>query len=88
MLQQAKKGIKNMGLVDAFSKEDRVEITISQFHDLMKETEKTELILNGLEAEVSPKDLVSIFAPERKSNIELNAFEDAKNGYESAPPNE
>ena len=63
-----------MGLTDVFSKEDRVEITISQFHDLMKESVKSELILNGLEAEVSAKDLMSIFGTERKPNIELKSL--------------
>lgn len=58
-----------MGLTDVFSKEDRVEITISQFHDLMEEAVKTELILNGLEARINAENLLSIFGTERKPNI-------------------
>lgn len=69
-----------MGLLEAFSKDDRMELTVPQFHDLMEEAIKTELILNGLEAEVSAKDLISIFAPERKPNIELRTLDDIEDG--------
>ena len=65
-----------MGLTDVFSKEDRIEITVSQFHDLMKESVKGELIINGLEAEVSAEDLMSIFAPERKQDMQFTTIDD------------
>lgn len=37
-----------MGLVDVFGKEDRVEITFSEFYSLMKEAAKAELVMNAV----------------------------------------
>lgn len=41
-----------MGLVDAFGKEDRVEVTFSDFYKLMKEAVKAELVINAINCDV------------------------------------
>lgn len=37
-----------MGLVDAFGKEDRVELTVSQLYNLVKEAGRADLFRNGV----------------------------------------
>lgn len=41
-----------MGLMDAFSREDRVEITISQLYDLVKEAGRADLFRNGVKNKI------------------------------------
>ena len=41
-----------MGLTDVFGKEDRVQMTFSQFHSLVKEATKAELLMNGIKCGV------------------------------------
>ena len=41
-----------MGLADAFAKEDRVEVTYSNFYKLMRESAKAELIMNAVNCDV------------------------------------
>lgn len=41
-----------MGLADAFGKEDRVNVTFSDFYNLMKEATKAELITNAVNGNV------------------------------------
>lgn len=40
-----------MGLMDAFNPEDRVEIKISDFYKMMKESSKSEILFDILNAE-------------------------------------
>lgn len=37
-----------MSIIDAFAKEDRVEVTFSNFYRLMKEATKAELLMNAV----------------------------------------
>ena len=37
-----------MGLTDVFGKEDRCEVTFSQFYLLVKEASKSDLMMNGI----------------------------------------
>lgn len=41
-----------MGLVDAFNKEDRVQVTFSDFYRLMKYATKAELMMNAVNCNV------------------------------------
>lgn len=41
-----------MGIVDAFSAEDRVQVKFSEFYELMKEATKAELIMNAVNCDV------------------------------------
>ncbi len=41
-----------MGLLDAFSKEDRVEITVSQLYNLISEASKANLFRNGVKNQI------------------------------------
>lgn len=41
-----------MGLVDAFGKEDRVEVTFSVFYKLMKASTESELMMNAVNCNV------------------------------------
>lgn len=44
-----------MGLLDAFSKEDRTEVAFSTFYSLVKEATKCELLLNAVNCDVPHK---------------------------------
>lgn len=44
-----------MGLADAFGKEDRVNVTFSDFYRLVKESSKAELIINAVNCNVPHK---------------------------------
>ena len=44
-----------MGLADALAREDRVEVTFSDFYRLMKESSKAELIINAVNCNVPHK---------------------------------
>lgn len=39
-------------IVDAFAKEDRVEVTFSDFYRLMRESTKSELVMNAVNCNV------------------------------------
>lgn len=41
-----------MGIMDAFSREDRVEITISQMYELIKEAGRADLFRNGVKNKI------------------------------------
>lgn len=41
-----------MGLADAFGKEDRVEVTFSDFYRLVRESAKAELLMNAVKCDV------------------------------------
>lgn len=41
-----------MGLVDAFSAEDRVDVKFSQFYDLMKGCTQREMLMNAVKTRV------------------------------------
>lgn len=41
-----------MGLVDAFAREDRVEVTFSIFYNLMKGCAQREMLMNGVRTKV------------------------------------
>ena len=41
-----------MGIMDAFSREDRVDVTFTDFSRLMKESVKGELIMNAINCNV------------------------------------
>lgn len=41
-----------MGIVDMFKPEDRMEITYSEFFELVKQAEKYEIVINGVNCNV------------------------------------
>ena len=49
-----------MGIVDIFSAEDRVEITVSQLMSLLRETVKAEMLLNGVTNLVAYNDILKV----------------------------
>lgn len=49
-----------MGIVDVFSKEDRVDVTYSNFYMLVKEATKTEIIKEALERGNDPTDILKV----------------------------
>ena len=49
-----------MGIVDLFSAEDRVEITISQLMSLLRESVKVEMLLNGVTNMVAYNDILKV----------------------------
>ena len=49
-----------MGIVDIFSAEDRVEITVSQLMSLLRESVKAEMLLNGVTNFVAYNDILKV----------------------------
>ena len=43
-----------MGLADAFSKEERVTVTFTDFYRLMRESAKCELLMNAVNCDLHP----------------------------------
>jgi hypothetical protein len=41
-----------MGIMDAFNREDRVEVTFSTFYSMMRESAKAELMANAIKCDV------------------------------------
>lgn len=58
-----------MGLMDAFSSEERVTLTYSQFYQLVKEATKAEMLFNGVKCKVSRDAMYAMV--EGKESAEL-----------------
>lgn len=41
-----------MGIMDAFDKEDRIEVTVSQLYSMLREAAKCELVMNAVNCDV------------------------------------
>ena len=60
-----------MGIIDAFSAEDRVSVRFSDFYRLMRESAKTELVMNAVNCDVPHRYIremvtgVSEYVPEK-----------------------
>lgn len=46
-----------MGLADAFSKEDRVMVTFTDFYNLMRQSAERDIIMNGINCDVPHRHL-------------------------------
>lgn len=49
-----------MTIADMFAKEDRVDVTYSDFYILVKEATKTEIIKEALERGNDPRDILNV----------------------------
>lgn len=59
-----------MGIVDTFSREDRVQVTFTDFYNLMKQATASELIANAVKADVPHKHIRAMLGEYDKSKIE------------------
>ena len=59
-----------MGILDAFSKEDRTEITFSTFYSLMRESAKCELLMNAVRCNVPHKHIREMATGENEDAFE------------------
>lgn len=62
-----------MGIIDAFSAEDRVEVKFSVFYDLMKEATKAEIMANGVKTRIPHEHIEAMLTGK---NSELEAYHD------------
>ena len=53
-----------MGLIDLFTPEDKVEMTFSQFHSLVRESVKSDLLINGLKNKVPHEYMLAMMEAE------------------------
>lgn len=60
-----------MGLADAFGKEDRVNVTFSDFYKLMKESARAELMMNAVNSNV-PHRFIRETMTGKSEDLELN----------------
>ena len=58
-----------MGLADAFAREDRFEITVSQCLELMKEVGRAEMLMNGIKCDVPHRYLREMATGEPEGKI-------------------
>ena len=59
-----------MGIADMFNKEDRVEVTFTDFYNLMKEAAKAELLMNGVKTGVHHFDMYAMMTGEEHPDKE------------------
>ena len=62
-----------MGIVDAFSKEDRVEVKFSDFYNLMKEATKAEMLMNGANCETPHAYMREIMTGKREEEAHAHS---------------
>ncbi|MCH5340079.1 MAG: hypothetical protein J1E01_01300 [Acetatifactor sp.] len=62
-----------MGIVDAFSKEDRVEVKFSDFYNLIKESIKAELLTNGINCETPHAYMREMMTGKREEDAHSNS---------------
>jgi len=67
--------VENMGIVDAFTAEARVELKVNELMNLMKYTAKAEVIYNGVKANVPHKYLRACINGNEEKEVEDNVFE-------------
>lgn len=63
--------VENMGIVDAFTAEARVELKVNELMNLMKYTAKAEVIYNGVKANV-PHEYLRACIPGTEEKEEEN----------------
>lgn len=59
-----------MGLVDVFGKEDRIEVTYSDFYSMVKESAKFDIIEDALNRGCDPRVILDIIF-EKKEKIDV-----------------
>ena len=64
------KGEKNMGLMDAITAEDRVQLKVSDLETLMKNAAKADLIFNGIRAEVPHRYMREIITGKKEKDAD------------------
>ena len=52
-----------MQLMDVFSKEDRIELMVSQFESMMRAKVERDLLIKGLQLKIQTGDLLRLFLP-------------------------
>lgn len=76
-----------MGIMDAFAKEDRVEITVSQLYELVKEAGRADLFRNGVKNKVPYSHILCVLdgAPGVLDMGETVIWHDAKTDPPKSP---
>ena len=64
------KGETNMGLMDAITAEDRVQLKVSDLETLMKNAAKADLIFNGIRAEVPHRYMREIITGKKEEDAD------------------
>ena len=59
-----------MGLIDAFSKEDRVDVTFSSFYELMKTAARSELLMNAVNCDIPHEYIREMASGVKESKVE------------------
>lgn len=72
-----------MGLIDAFSKEDRVDVTFSSFYELMKTAARSELLLNAVNCDVPHEYIREMASGVRDGKVEKVEGEDSNQKKEN-----
>lgn len=62
-----------MGIIDAFSKEDRAELTVSQLYSLLKEAGRADLFRNGVKNKVPYEHILLVMDGDASALVEEEA---------------
>lgn len=67
-----------MGIVDTFSKEDRVQVTFTDFYNLMKQASAGELIANAVKGDVPHKHIRAMLGEYEEKTVD--PYDDIEDG--------
>lgn len=67
-----------MGIIDAFSREDRVDVTVSQLYELVKEAGRADLFRNGVKNKIPYSHILCVMDGDASA---LETKEDADGLY-------
>jgi hypothetical protein len=61
-----------MGLADSFGKEDRVDVTFTNFYNLVKGNTTADILVNAVKADVPHKYIRAMLTGEKETEEEMN----------------
>lgn len=64
----------SMGMLDALSAEDRVEVKFTDFYSLMKEATKAELLENAIRCDVPHRHIREMMSGKKEINPDANSM--------------
>jgi len=73
-----------MGIMDAFGKEDRIEITVNQLYQLVKEAERADMFRNGVKNQIPYSHILCVLDGE-DSTLKVSVWHDAKSDPPKTP---
>ena len=64
-----------MGMLDAFTPEDRVQVKFSDFYELMRESAKAEIMMNAINCDVPHRFIREMMTGESEREAQISDLE-------------